>query len=706
MTVPDPPARRTRRTRLLALLAAACPLFAAAQAAAPAPAAPAAPAAAASAATAATNAVPAVSVTARPEAFLFLFAPEGLDLDTEVRHPESVVPPDFAWLYAEIPADERACDALGIGGVALTPNHPWRKRYRPDPIPRRNLRALRHAAAAPLPLVCDLAIAPDSHGAFENMEGVIPDAGCWPEPASTSVRWSVTTELGREHWLHIWSADLADFKQTIRAVPDAVRLFADADPQNRSTWGRSAILRRIRREYKTIADVNKAWEVSPPLNSFPNITRLSGGRYESFAAHLIYANLEEDCFAELVRRAGETLGVPVFFQPAADALPGLDPVTANAASPLLSAPARTEHPLLTARYCLAVAKGRPVFSPEIRLTDDPAAIRSAVLAELARGYAAATLAPLRPNPRAWTRYGRNASGRLELDQAATAAAGAARPKRPDDVLNPYVLSPVALSNGLAAAREAVREALPWFTPGKPATETNTLAILHSRAAERVRACHRLKLSAGAPWCEKTLPLADFVDAAVFSFYPTEILLERDVAAIPAHIRAILVPDCIDACRPETAPALRAWVEQGGTLLINPNSLSRTVTGAPRKPAPFADFPTNTLETLSAVRVQPLGKGRILRFDPGKNVAELSAVLQPLLREAGVNPILNAVHTDSGKPVIGLEAVRAPASGGAWAYLLFNRTNTPLTFRASLPGSENAVDYTLPPQRGDLFLLAP
>ncbi|MGN0844525.1 MAG: hypothetical protein ACI4QT_04805, partial [Kiritimatiellia bacterium] len=501
--------------------------------------------------------------------FFLLTVPEGFDLDTEVRFPVSFLPSQYAWLYNTIPTSTRGAAELGIGAVSITPGHPWRRRYRPQPIPRRNFAALRAAATTPGTLICDLAIHPKSHAFFANIPDIYPESDCWPTPDNDSVHFSVVTPKGRDFWQQIWSVDLGDFTNTLHITPHAIRIFADANPHDISTWARSAITRQLRDRQTNLKTLNETYRIQPPLNALSSITRLRNRKHENLAVHILYAMEEEIAFAELIRNTAERFApIPVYYQPQSECLAGIDPATATRPCPLLAAPAKTDRPLLTARYLKAIAKGRPILSPHISPSSPQ--FSSDSLAQLARGYSIATIAPSRPETKNWARYQRNPdTGRLEIDVELTRTSAALRPPDSNDFFNPYVLAPETLFNRFSYAKKSVEAAKRFFTPGKPFTETNCLFILHSRASDRLRACIAQKESEpSAPRPIDTPDLEDFVSTAVYGFYPTEILLEDEIcenASVSPSCKVLLVPGCVNACRAETYPILEKWVEAGGTL---------------------------------------------------------------------------------------------------------------------------------------------
>ncbi len=639
--------------------------------------------------------------------FFLLAVPEGLDLDTEVRFPDSFLPSQYAWLYNTIPTAPHSAAELGIGAVSITPGHPWRRRYRPQPLPRRNLAALRAAASVPGTLICDLAIHPKSHAFFSNIPDIYPESDCWPIPENDFVRFSVVTQKGRDFWQQIWSVDLDDFTNRLHATPHAIRIFANANPHDVSTWARSDIARRLRERQTNLKTLNQTYRIQPPLNSLSVITRLRNRKHENLVAHVLYAMEEENSFAELIRTAAEQFApFPVYYQPQSECLAGIDPATAAKPCLLLAAPAATDRPLLTARYLKTIAKGRPILSPHI----SPASpnFSSDALTQLARGYSIASIAPSRSETKNWVRYQRNPeTGRLEIDVDQTRTVAALRPADPNDVFNPFILDPETLFQRFSSARESVEKAKRYFTPGKPYTETNCLYILHSRTSDRLRACIDQKESdPSGPRPIDAPDLEAFVSTAVYGFYPTGILLEDEICengALPTSCKVLLVPGCVNACRTETYPILEKWVEAGGTLIINPASLSQTAVATPQASNPNSDFPTATIRP--GVQIKPLKNGKILRFTPTQS---LDQILLPILEDCGIQPILRVTNTsqESDTPIL-LEAVRTPAGDGLhWAYLLFNRADSKLDAAVSLPSSPNSasVSISLAPNEGTLLLL--
>lgn len=491
---------------------------------------------------------------------LVWFVPEGADLDTEVK--STGYEPSEAHLYEALP-DSGLAHEIGLGAIGIPCAHPWRRKFRPAPLPRRNLPQLRKAAGSAPIRFCDLAIAKDSHARILPMEGIRPYPESWPEPQSVSIPYSVVTDEGIALWRTIWTEDAKSDAADFRTVPPvAYRLFENAELIDYSNAAKSAERTYYRARFNgSNIEFRKAF--GSGAGTLSTIGRFQD-QPNTLTAHILHERFLEESFLHILEDATNRLSAPVFFQPASETPAGIDLERAAVlCTSYLAAPARTDHPLFTAKYFAALAGGKPVLSPWVSPTADSAATAAAIRRQRELGYAFTTLSPARRAPRSWTRYHKNPeTNKTELDPAATEAAGRASAAAfPSNWLNPYAVPPSELLKGLATASAE---------DARPIADSPVVAILHSRASERIRAYENPETPAPAAFAEEVLRLRP--DATV--------LLEKDVAAsgIPTETKVLVVPSSTDACSPTVLGAVRQFVARGGILAAGPKALTRNEFG--------------------------------------------------------------------------------------------------------------------------------
>lgn len=498
-----------------------------------------------------------------PARSLVWFVPEGADLDTEVK--STGYGPNEARLYESLPSADLARE-IGLGAIGIPCSHPWRKRFRPEPLPRRNLPQLRKAAESAPIRFCDLVVGTDSHARMSPMENIRPYPAAWPSPASASIPYSIVTDDGLALWQTIWTegakADADDFRDT---PPMAYRLFENAELVDYSSGAKSAS-REFFRERFHGSNIEFRKTMGSGAGTISGVGRFQD-RPTTLATYVLHEMFLEESFLRILSEATNRLSAPVFFQPASGAPAGIDlERAARLCTVIFAAPTRTEHPLYTARFFATMADGKPVLSPWVVPSANADATTVAIRTQWSLGYAFATLSPARRAPRSWTRYHKNpATNKTELDAAATEAAGRASAARfPGNWLNPYVVPPAELLNGLANASGPIVEPI----PASPA-----VAILHSRASERIRGFEKPESPSLAAYAEEILQRRP--DASI--------LLESNAASeIPEGTKLLVVPDTVDACPADVLESIRRFVARGGILAAGPKALSRNEFGVAHK----------------------------------------------------------------------------------------------------------------------------
>ncbi|MGI5867862.1 MAG: hypothetical protein ACOX9C_00250 [Kiritimatiellia bacterium] len=648
----------------------------------------------------------AVLVNGKPRFLIGATFFQDAERDAEVR--TTGYPQSLSWIYESLP-DYADAQRLGLDAFGATPARTWRRRYRPRPVPRRNMNILGRPLNAGVPILAELAIEPGTHAWMTYMEGVNPPEGAWFDGMAHGIPYSVAHVHGTALWKRIWSSDAAYYRQN-GVTPFAWRLFAGADFFDTDRRNTTAFTQWLNARWKTPAEFNKGLGAS--FSSFPVAARAEKNA-SNLGLTVEYVKFLEDRFAllctqavEIVRSATGDPAPGVCFQPLRADGKGIDILQAAANHPILCAPANQTQPRYVALYMQAVAQGRPVFSPPVRPAIDAETTRADILSQFARGYALCYLEKWRRHPREWVKYTRD-DGPTRLDEAATEAAGRQHAaENPANFMNPYAVPPEALL-GIRLAKQDALKAAELFTL---ANRTNGahVALLHSRPS--VRLAH----ARGDPKPLDTLP--QYADALVFAQFKTALVLEEQLADQDlSRYAAIVVPDACRASYPETPAALRRYAERGGRLVVAAGALSQNEHGANA---------TNALALASAQnepRTQPLGGGRVTTLPPGFAATNLVASLGALLDGLDVPRAWRGLDPATGQTLAGIEGTHARAPDGRHGLILFNRTDAPLPALVSitgiaspkatdlrtgspLPSRDGKVEITLAPNRGEMILI--
>ena len=662
--------------------------------------------------TAATNAILSfedgvVKANGSPRFIIGTSFAEGIDRDVSI--PSTGYPNSLKWIYESMPNFEDA-QRLGLDSFGITPEMDWRRAFRPNPLPRRNMVLLRRPMKSGLPILAELSIEKKSEAWMTLMEGVPPQEEAWFDGPASSMPYSIITETGINLWKTIWSTG-ASYYRNLGLEPFAYRVFTDADYFDVSSSAKNAFLRNLNARFAQIDAINRQW--GSHFNSTQQIAFFANST-DNISVHVEYTKFLEErfadacrCAAESVRNASGNTNAPVCFQPQSLNSSGIDIFKASRYTPILCAPNAPENPLIVALYMQAVAEGRPIFSPDVPVLHSAEQVRNTILAQFARGYSLAYLGKWRRNTQSWLRYKRTAPAtggiaRTVLDTGATEASGRqAADTDPLCFMNPYATPPESLA-GIRQAKHDIRLATDLFTY-QSRTNGTAIAVLYSRPSDRLA-----KTSAFLP---STVTLSALVDALAFSHYKTAFLLEEQLTPENANrYRAIIVPDAAFASYETTPALLNRYVEAGGTLILYPHALTQNEYGSPTTNKLFSLASTSNTWTSAKigeidVKSTPVGLGKIYRVQ--------SPDLDALLRSLGLTKTCQCLDPATGAELPHIEVSQAQTADGTRSFIFFNRTDRKVTALVKIPGLEQphardlCRDKTLPTHDGGFTLeLAP
>ncbi len=651
------------------------------------------------------------------------FIPEGADRDSGIR--TTGYPAERAWIYESLP-DYQQAQTLGLDGFGITPEHDWRRIFRPRPLPRRNWAALNRPLKSGLPIIADLAIDVDSPGRMTFMDGVNPKEQAWFEGEAHGVPYSVISDEGLRLWSTIWRATAASF--TERGVsPLAYRLFAGADYWDVDARTKTAFARHLGTQFGTVAAMNEA--TGEAYTSFHQASRFSTSTNDP-VVHVLYTTFLETAWtnalvsaARAIASGTRTESPAVFFQPRARVNAGVDLFSAAAVQGLLCAPAEDDDPALTAVLLRAAAQhGQPLIICDIPVDGDATALRNTLLTQFARGYAIAAPGPWRRGASDWTRYQSvvpPGGGRPQtrLDPEATEQAGIRHAEQnPGWILNPHAVPPATLE-GIRMARRDAHTVAHRMTAASRMTGT-AVALLHTRSAERLRGTGRQAFP--------TNDLSACLSALHQAGYKAGALAEGHLSSVSnSPWRVVVVSDSAFATQPEHLADLSRFVESGGTLILTRQALTRNPYGNPLSDSPF-DPPDDAVAHQDETGIRhdwSHGKGRVIRFKSAIPAHALPVLFETILTDAGVDQTWACVDPESGRPHADIEIAHALDPDGTHTLVLFNRGGRTVDARIRLPAvpqpqatdpvrkralpvEGDAFQITLQPAHGEIVVVTP
>ncbi len=637
-----------------------------------------------------------IRVNGKPRFLIGTIVLEGVDQDAGIKttgYPESL-----AWLYESLP-DYADAQKLGLDCFGITPEHGWRRIFRPRPIPRRNMTVLRRPLNSGLPIIAELAIEKGSHTWMAYMEGVNPKEDAWFDGESSGIPYSVVTEEGRALWNTIWRVSTGYFRQQ-QSKPFAYRIFDHAIFFDTSRRAKTEFSKYLSTRYQSVEAMNQAFGSK---YASPHQASQFNKSTDDPSIHIAFTKFLEDAFAETLSNAVVTIasasGEPeplVFFQPQSLHGQGIDLYKAAQHQRMLCAPAQQESPLLTALYMRAVAEDKPIIICDIPLQGTADDARNTLLTQFARGYSMAFLSEWKRDARAWITYKRETppdGGRPKtvLDSVATEAAGKSQTaQHPDYMLNPYAV-PASTFGGIRQAKQDVLSTGDLFSSSNRMAHTH-VALLYSRACDRLAATkNAITPTNSVSTCAEALS-AEGIKANV-------ILEEQLEKIIASPYRVLLASDSSFAVYETTPPILQKFVTEGGTLILTEKAITKNEYGNTNVSVFFS--PPSSTNAWSKVEVDGLranyksfGSGKVIRLDSIQDPQTLANNLAKLIADAGVRKLWQCLDSATGNPISGIEVTHTMKPDGTHGLILFNRIEAELNVRIKIDGLEKPKAFDL------------
>ena len=624
--------------------------------------------------------------------------------------------PENAWIYETIP-DRDYLQRLGFDTVGGEVSTTWLEAFRPGKEywwahKEHDWSLSSNYWCCGLPTIVDFTCARWSHGGMKFKEGLEPSRAAIPEGgAGHFLPYSLVTPEGRDLYARMWRAG-AEELEAHGARPYAYELFNEPSVNDRSPEARAAFAEHL----GIVFDGDPA-----------RMDKLWGSRYGSFEAAAAFRNPNECAglgvewlkFCENVFASGIRLGrdtirevVPdarVCFQPLSIAFGYLNVLQANRDCGVVMSGTGGQG-LYETLLLLAVARDpavhdptnrcKPVIDGETYLGHTRESHRAKIVTQWSRGFNASYY--FKWERRLWDPVLQEENGAARLAE-----------KFPWLGLHPACTPTEALAGLMDAKREifAMEDLFGPRERGLPAS--NRVAVLVSLPTERLgaaagHACHNFsKANALAMAQDAHLPLD-----AVFEEQLGSLRGRAGRRPEPNHLPyRFLVAAGVDATRRPTAPLLRGWVEEGGTLALLQEAMELDEYGNPvgyRFPAialgepckadaqrfafrgaeyeavPYREvsFATNAnwkvVASLPdghpAVACREIGKGRVwyvgVRFP---NAGDEGRLLAALAADCGIAPMCETQDPATRSPVDGIEVQAARGENGDVGFVVCNRT---------------------------------
>ena len=643
--------------------------------------------------------------------------------------------PENAWIYETIP-DRDYLQRLGFDTVGGEVSTTWLEAFRPGKEywwahKEHDWSLSSNYWCCGLPTIVDFTCARWSHGGMKFKEGLEPSRAAIPEGgAGHFLPYSLVTPEGRDLYARMWRSGAEELEAN-GAKPYAYELFNEPSVNDRSPEARAAFAEHL----GIVFDGDPA-----------RMDRLWGSRYGSFEAAAAFRNPNECAglgvewlkFCEKVFASGIRLGrdtirevVPdarVCFQPLSIAFGYLNVLQANRDCGVVMSGTGGQG-LYETLLLLAVARDpavhdptnrcKPVIDGETYLGHTRESHRAKIVTQWSRGFNASYY--FKWERRLWDPVLQEENGAARLAE-----------KFPWLGLHPACTPTEALAGLMDAKREifAMEDLFGPRERGLPAS--NRVAVLVSLPTERLgaaagHACHNFsKANALAMAQDAHLPLD-----AVFEEQLGSLRGRAGRRPEPNHLPyRFLVAAGVDATRRPTAPLLRGWVEEGGTLALLQEAMELDEYGNPvgyRFPGialgepckadaqrfafrgveyeavPYREvtFATNAnwkvVASLTdghpALARREVGKGYVwyvgVRFP---NAGDEGRLLAALAADCGIAPTCETQDPATRSPVDGIEVQAARGENGDVGFVVCNRTLSARAVRFlprgafALPGS--------------------
>lgn len=625
--------------------------------------------------------------------------------DTQPLRPGPGYPQEHAWIY-ESPPTRDYLQRLGFDSAGGEVSTSWMRKYRPEPGFRRADRLVDWSLAtnfwhSGLPVILDFTAAVWSHGGIPYQKGREPAERAFVGDAareSHMISYSLVTEEGRDVWRSFWRSGVEEL-QAHGAKPFAYELFNEPCYDDRSPAAREAFAAFLSDKFGgDPSAMDEAWGTS--FGSFA-----AAAAFEKTGVS-VGLGVEWLKFREKAFEDGVLLGVETIRELDPDARFCFQPLDRdNDVDRVIGAEKHCQivmtqtggDNLWRNMRLMAVADGKPLIDGETYFRNTRASHRGKLLRHYAMGLNATYYFK-------WER---------RLDEV--------RPFNEDGLkrvferypwlgLNPGGTPPEALAGMMDGKRDiaAVEE---LFGPREHGVKlAERVAVLASRPTSRLGEAAGLRSHAWSGEAATALVRG--------AHLPTDAILEEQLPDGRLDRYRFLVAAGIAATYPETPPAIRGWVERGGTLLLAQEAMqldeyAREAPGAASFPgitlgdeiggeAQELSFRGMTLEAVPyrsaafaegwrviasladgtpAIAEREIGRGRVVfigvRFP---NAGDQARLMASFAAEAGVLPTSSALDAASGAPTEDIEVFAARGAGGATAFIIDNRGLAPRAVR--------------------------
>ena len=615
-----------------------------------------------------------------------------------------------AWIYETIP-DRDYLQRLGFDTVGGEVSTSWMQEFRPEQSFYQGRRVNDWSLASRywksgLPTIVDFTCASWSHGGIRFKEGRAPSRAAIPEGgAGHFMPYSLVTPEGRALYVRMWRSGAEELRDH-GVHPYAYELFNEPTYEDRSPEAHAAFAELLAREWNgDAAAMDRVWG-----SSYGSFEAAAAFKHPNECAGLGVAWLKfrERCFASGIRLGLETIravdpDARVCFQPLGISFGYVNVLEANRDCGIVMSPTGGRDAFDT-MLLRAIADGRPIIDGETYLGHTRASHRAAILTQWSRGLNASYY--FKWERRLWEPVMKQKNGPALLAE-----------KFPWMALNP-VCTPTEALAGLMDAKRDIVAMQDIFGPrdhGIPAAAR--AAVLYSQPTER--------LGVVAGHGNHTFTKANALALANDAHLVVDAVFEEQLPENRLDRYRLLVAAGVDATYPATIPALRRWVEAGGTLVLAQEALqldeiARPATGdfpgislggpckaeaqrfefrgatyetVPYRETTFANGAGwRTLATLPgghpALAERRLGKGCVyylgVRFP---NAGDEARLIAALASECGIRPICATLDPDTQSPVDGIEVQVARGADGAVGFVVCNRTLSARAVRFHPEGAE-------------------
>ena len=607
--------------------------------------------------------------------------------------------PENAWIYETIP-DRDYLQRIGFDTVGGEVSGAWMQAFRPEKEFYQGRRVNDWSLAtrywkSGLPTIVDFTCASWSHGGIRFQEGREPSRVAIPEGgAGHFMPYSLVTKEGRDLYARMWRSGAEELRDH-DVHPYAYELFNEPTYEDRSPEARAAFAGFLSKRFGGDAAAMDA------------VFGSSYGSFEAAAAFkhpnefpglgVAWLRFRERCFLSGIRLGLKTIravdpDARVCFQPLGISFGMVNLLAANRPCGVVMSPTGGGD-LYDTLLLRAIADGKPIIDGETYLGHTRASHRAKIVTQWSRGFNASYY--FKWDRRRWDPVLKQENGEARLAEMF-----------PWLGLHPPCTPTEALA-GLMDAKRDIFAMEDLFGPrdrGLPPEKR--AAFLVSQPTER--------LGSAAGHANHAFARASAMAMARDAHLPLDAVFEEQLREGRLDRYRVLVAAGVDATLPSTLPALRRWVEAGGTLVLEQESMdldewNRPVASSrddfpgialgtackaeaqrfefrgasheavPYREASFApDSPWQVVAELPgghpAVARRDCGKGCVwyvgVRFptpgDEGRFLAALAA-------DCGVAPTCETQDPDTRSPVDGIEVQAVRGAGDDVGFVVANRT---------------------------------